>query len=65
MYAGYMLGHAGFLLMNPSAWNLAVYLVSDAIQIPRLLAEERLLSEDPAYRAYRSVVRWRLVPGVF
>ncbi len=65
MYAGYMLGHVGFLLMNPSAWNVAMYLVSDAIQIPRLLAEERILVQADAYRAYQGAVRWRLFPGIF
>jgi protein-S-isoprenylcysteine O-methyltransferase Ste14 len=65
MYAGYLLGHLGFLLLNPGPWNLAVYALSYALQIPRLLAEERLLGRDPRYRAYQAGVRYRLIPGLF
>jgi protein-S-isoprenylcysteine O-methyltransferase Ste14 len=65
MYAGYLLSDVGFFLMNPSMRNLALYVGSLALQIPRLLAEERLLSRDEAYRRYQSAVRYRLVPGVF
>ena len=65
MYAGYLLSDVGFLLMNPSVRNLALYVGSLALQIPRLLAEERLLGRDEAYRRYQSAVRYRLVPGVF
>jgi protein-S-isoprenylcysteine O-methyltransferase Ste14 len=65
MYAGYLLSDVGFLLMNPSLRNFALYGGCLALQVPRLLAEERLLSRDEAYRRYQSVVRYRLVPGVF
>jgi protein-S-isoprenylcysteine O-methyltransferase Ste14 len=63
IYAGYMCSHVGFLLMNPTLRNLALYVVATALQIPRLLAEERLLSQDPAYRAYLADVPDRLLPG--
>jgi protein-S-isoprenylcysteine O-methyltransferase Ste14 len=65
MYAGYLLGHIAFVLMNPTPWNLAVYGICYALQIPRLLAEEHLLDSDPQYRDYRQAVRFRLVPGLF
>jgi protein-S-isoprenylcysteine O-methyltransferase Ste14 len=65
MYAGYLLSHLGFLLMNPGLWNLAVYGLCYSLQVPRLLAEERLLGRDPRYRAYQAGVRYRLVPGLF
>lgn len=65
MYAGYLLTHVAFLLMNPTVWNLAVYGVCYALQIPRLLAEERLLSRDSRYAEYMAAVRYRLLPGVF
>jgi protein-S-isoprenylcysteine O-methyltransferase Ste14 len=65
MYAGYMLSHAGFLLLNPTWWNFAVYVLANAIQIPRLLAEERLLGEHEDYQRYRSTVPYRLFPGLF
>jgi protein-S-isoprenylcysteine O-methyltransferase Ste14 len=65
MYAGYLLSHLAFLLVNPTWWNLAVYGLCYGLQIPRLLAEERLLHRDPRYRTYERVVRSRLLPGVF
>ena len=65
MYAGYLFVHLGILLLMPSALNLVIYGIGWWAQILRLLAEERLLSEDPAYRAFMEKTRWRLVPGVF
>ena len=65
MYAGYLLCHVAFLLLNPSPWNLVVYALCDGLQVPRILAEERLLCRDGTYAAYRARVRWRLIPGVF
>jgi protein-S-isoprenylcysteine O-methyltransferase Ste14 len=65
MYAGYMLSHAGFLLVAPSLWNLALYVLAWALLIARIYAEEQVLSEDPAYQAFRTRVRYRLLPGIF
>ncbi|MDB5724736.1 MAG: isoprenylcysteine carboxyl methyltransferase, partial [Novosphingobium sp.] len=48
-----------------SPYNLAIYVIGWTAQILRLLAEERLLGQDPAYREYMAQVRWRLIPGVF
>jgi protein-S-isoprenylcysteine O-methyltransferase Ste14 len=65
MYAGYLLSHLAFLFMNLTWWNVAVYALAYGLQVPRLLAEERLLARDPQYRAYQAAVPYRLVPGVF
>jgi protein-S-isoprenylcysteine O-methyltransferase Ste14 len=65
MYAGYLVSHVAFLLVNPSARNLIAYAVCYALQVPRLLAEERLLRHDAYYREYQRRVRWRLVPGIY
>ena len=65
MYLGYVTVHVGFLLAAPNGWNLLVYGGSFAVQVFRILAEERLLGADPAYAAYRAQSRWRLLPGVF
>lgn len=65
MYAGYLLVHLGALAVMFSPYNLAIYTIGWTAQILRLLAEERLLGEDPTYREYMSQVRWRLIPGVF
>lgn len=65
MYAGYLFVHIGVLAVMFSPYNLAVYAIGWTAQILRLLAEERLLGKDPAYRDYMAQVRWRLIPGVF
>jgi protein-S-isoprenylcysteine O-methyltransferase Ste14 len=65
MYAGYMLSHTAFLAMNATLWNLVVYLIAYALQIPRLLAEERMLCRDPGYRDYVATVRFRLIPRLY
>ncbi|MCP8940899.1 isoprenylcysteine carboxylmethyltransferase family protein [Alsobacter sp. SYSU M60028] len=65
IYAGYLSTHIGILLLMPSLWNLTVYGAAWAVQVLRLLAEERLLGEDPDYRSYQQKVPARLVPGVF
>jgi protein-S-isoprenylcysteine O-methyltransferase Ste14 len=65
MYAGYLIGHLGFCAVNFSAWNLAMYALCYALQLPRLLREERWLRGDPRYAQYMASVRYRLIPGVF
>jgi protein-S-isoprenylcysteine O-methyltransferase Ste14 len=65
IYLGYLLNHVGFLLGSFSAWNLWVYATLYALQIGRILAEERLLCADASYRAYVDQVKYRLFPGVF
>ena len=65
MYTGYLISHIAFLLVNPTWWNFCVYLACYAAQVPRLLAEERLLQHDAEYASYMRTVRYRLIPGVF
>ena len=65
MYAGYLLTHVGFFLAHPSSWNFAVNSTALAAQCLRLLAEERLLREDPVYAAFMAKTGYRLVPLVF
>jgi protein-S-isoprenylcysteine O-methyltransferase Ste14 len=65
MYLGYATTQVAFLLLNPTIWNLAVYSLAWSVQIMRIQAEERVLLEDPTYRAYAGEVRYRLLPGVY
>lgn len=65
MYAGYIVVQCGFLLLNPTVWNLGLYVTAWSIQVGRILREERWLSSDPDYRAYAEAVRFRLIPGLF
>jgi protein-S-isoprenylcysteine O-methyltransferase Ste14 len=65
MYGGYTIMHVGCLLGFPSLWNLVLYAIQLAIQVARLLREERLLNQDPGYRDYVARVRYRLFPLIF
>jgi len=65
IYTGYLITHIGFLLANPSPWNLAVIAVGDTALIARALMEERILKTDAEYQGYCQRVGWHLVPGVF
>ena len=65
IYAGYLCTHIGFFLVAMSWHNLIVFSVLYACQVMRILDEETLLSQSPSYVAYRSQVRWRLIPGLF
>lgn len=65
MYAGYLASHIGLLMLMFSPINLVIYIIGWWAQVKRLLAEERLLSQDSTYRNYACQVRWRLIPGIF
>jgi protein-S-isoprenylcysteine O-methyltransferase Ste14 len=64
LYAGYLLTETGYVLENPSARNAGLYLVVMAVQVVRIVVEERWLMLDAAYRAYARSVRWRVMPLV-
>jgi protein-S-isoprenylcysteine O-methyltransferase Ste14 len=65
MYFGYFVTNIGFLLANFGMRNMLVYGIQFALQAGRIVREERLLSADALYRAYKDKVRYRVVPGVF
>lgn len=65
MYAGYVIGHFGTLLLLPHIWNWVLFLFAWTAMAMRIIAEERMLATDPDYAAYMKKVRYRLVPGAF
>ncbi|AJC23217.1 isoprenylcysteine carboxyl methyltransferase [Pandoraea pulmonicola] len=65
IYLGYVIADMGFLLTNFGAWNVTVYGGLLALQVIRILQEERFLASDPAYGEYRAKVRYRVLPGLF
>jgi len=65
MYLGYFVTDIGFLLANFGIQNVIVYGCQFALQVGRIVREERLLSDDERYRTYRGKVRFRVIPGVF
>jgi len=62
LYAAYLLAVTGYVLENPSAWNVALYFVVMAFQAVRIATEERCLDADAEYRRYRERVKRRVVP---
>jgi protein-S-isoprenylcysteine O-methyltransferase Ste14 len=65
MYASYLLLQSGYLLQSLSIRNAAVLLFGSLCNAGRALAEERLLANNKEYAAYRSHVRWRMIPAVW
>jgi protein-S-isoprenylcysteine O-methyltransferase Ste14 len=65
IYACYLIVTVGYVLENPSPWNLAVACCVVGAQLLRIREEEACLIDDPAYVRYRAQVRYRLVPFVF
>jgi len=62
VYASYLLIQSGYVLQAMSLPNIAVFMVATGCNICRAVAEERLLSAAPAYRAYQGRVRSRMIP---
>jgi protein-S-isoprenylcysteine O-methyltransferase Ste14 len=65
IYASYVLLQLGYLLQSISVRNALVLLFASSCNVGRALAEERLLTDNGQYDAYRAQVRWRVLPGVW
>lgn len=65
IYFGYFMFMTCMVLQNLSIMNIIVLLGIYAADIYRIIAEERLLSEDPVYQNYKTQVKWRLLPFVW
>lgn len=65
IYASYLLLQSGYVLQSLSLWNALVMLMVTSCNVGRILAEDRLLATNKGYGAYRTRVRWRLLPGVW
>jgi protein-S-isoprenylcysteine O-methyltransferase Ste14 len=65
MYLGYMVSDVGY---NLQEWNFGTALLTAAGWIAllhRIRAEERVLAHDEGWSNYRTVVRHRLIPGLW
>ena len=65
IYASYLLLQFGYVLQSISLRNALVMVFASGCNIGRAIVEDRLLATNEEYGAYRSQVRWRLVPGVW
>jgi protein-S-isoprenylcysteine O-methyltransferase Ste14 len=64
LYASELFWMLGFVIANPSGWNIGLWLCDCVFQFSRACAEERFLSIDPIYSQYRARVKYRLIPLV-
>jgi protein-S-isoprenylcysteine O-methyltransferase Ste14 len=64
-YAGYEITHVGLLLAMPSLLNAVIYASTLALQIARILREERVLSQDQQYLDFPLAFNIASCPGFF
>lgn len=65
MYTGYFMTQASILLAGPTLFNLIVIATAWVMQLYRIQAEERFLSNDVAYVAYCRSTRHRVIPYIY
>lgn len=65
MYASYLFLFSGYVLFNASLMNFILFILALTFLFLRLIEEEKHLSADTGYRAYKERVRWRLIPFLF
>ncbi len=65
LYAGYTLSNIAILLNQYDVGNLVYVAAALALQIIRILLEEKFLMHNPAYVRFTRTTRWRLIPGVW
>jgi protein-S-isoprenylcysteine O-methyltransferase Ste14 len=64
MYLAELTVLLGVVVASPTTANVIVWVCECGLQFARACAEENFLAADPAYRAYRKRVPYRLVPGL-
>jgi protein-S-isoprenylcysteine O-methyltransferase Ste14 len=64
IYIGWLVLSIGYALSYPSARNVVLIVGTLPFMVWRIEQEEALLRDDPEYRSYIRLVRFRLWPGV-
>jgi protein-S-isoprenylcysteine O-methyltransferase Ste14 len=65
IYASYLLLQFGYVLQSISLHNALVMMFASCCNVGRAIVEDRLLATNEEYSAYRSQVRWKLLPGIW
>ncbi len=65
IYMGWFILTLGLTTAYPSIRNFLALILTLPFVMWRIEVEEKLLTEDPEYRAYCEKVRYRLVPGLY
>ena len=65
LYSGYVFSLTAFVLQNASIYNFVILAGVLGFKLLRIFAEEKLLLQDPEYKAYAEKVRWRIIPYIW
>ncbi len=65
MYLSYVLADIGYNLKEWNPGTALLVIVGWAALVYRIVAEERILSRAPGWSSYATVVRHRLLPGIW
>ncbi len=65
IYFGYAISFSCIVVNNFSIFNLIVLISVITCDVLRIIAEERILSEEPMYELYKNRVKYRLIPYVW
>ncbi|MFN8506875.1 MAG: isoprenylcysteine carboxylmethyltransferase family protein [Dehalococcoidia bacterium] len=65
IYFAHFVTMSGYIVGNPTPWNIGVFALTAIFQVLRIRAEERILSDTANYAEYRARVRYRLLPGIW
>jgi protein-S-isoprenylcysteine O-methyltransferase Ste14 len=65
IYLGWLVLSIGFLMVYPTMRNAIVLCLTIPFMVWRIVLEEQLLNQDPAYREYCNSTYYRLLPWLF
>lgn len=65
IYLGWFILTVGYVMAYPNVLNALAVICTLPFMMWRIDLEEKLLCEDPSYRAYTEQVRYRLIPWLF
>jgi uncharacterized membrane protein (UPF0136 family) len=65
IYLGYVFSFTAITLQNFGVYNLVILIGILGADVLRILAEEKFLAKDEAYRTYMSRVKWRVIPLIW
>ncbi len=65
IYLSYLVSDIGYNLQEWNFGTALLVLLGWVSLIYRILAEERVLSQDPGWPEYAALVRYRLIPGIW
>lgn len=65
LYFSIVITLTGYLICNPSLYNVVAFVIGIGLHLLRIREEERVLGLDQGYREYSARVRWRLIPFLY